>query len=198
MCNSTPLQDPSGGRPAPAFDDLVSEYQDRVVNTCFRFVHNVQDAEDVAQEVFLELYQSLDGFRGEAALSTWIYRIAVTRSLDFLRKINRKKRMGRLKRLIGLGDDDPDDPVADLPDPRDGPIRDLEDRERAAVLQEALAALPEPQRVAVVLNKYEGLTSSEVAKVMGKTVSSVESLIHRAKDQLKRRLERYYEENLDE
>ena len=63
-----------------AFDDLVCLYQDKVVNTCYRFVHNLQDAEDVAQDVFIEIYQSLHGFRGQSSLATWIYRIAVTKS----------------------------------------------------------------------------------------------------------------------
>ena len=75
---------------AEAFDLLITEYQDRVVSTCARFVHNREDAEDVAQDVFLEVYQSVDGFRGQSRLSTWIYRIAVTKSLDFVRKMKQK------------------------------------------------------------------------------------------------------------
>jgi RNA polymerase sigma-70 factor (ECF subfamily) len=176
------------------FGRIVHDYQEKIINTCYRFVHQQQDAEDVAQEVFIEVYRSLDAFQGKAALSTWIYRIAVTKSLDYLRKKGRKKRFGHLRRFLGFEDDrgeqtfEPQDPSTS--------VDRLEQQERAAILQQAVAALPENQRVAITLNKYEALSYAEVARVMDTTVSSVESLIHRAKKNLHKRLARYYDEKL--
>ncbi|MCE1273535.1 MAG: sigma-70 family RNA polymerase sigma factor, partial [Chlorobiales bacterium] len=109
-----------------------------VLNTCYRFVFNREDAEDLAQEVFIEVHRSLDRFREESKLSTWIYRIAVTKSLDHLRKLKRKKRFSSLKRIIGV-----DDPADSIPAPdRDNPADALADKERVSVLQEALNSLP--------------------------------------------------------
>ena len=86
-----------------AFKTVVELYQDRVLNTCFRFLFNREDAEDVSQEVFIEVYRSIASFRAEAKLSTWIYHIAVTRSIDLIRKKNRKKRFSQVKSLLGVG-----------------------------------------------------------------------------------------------
>ena len=77
------------------FKSLVEIHQEKVRNTCFRFVKNSEDADDVAQEVFIQVYESLDKFRNEAEISTWIFRIAVNKSLDFLRRKKRKKRFAK-------------------------------------------------------------------------------------------------------
>ncbi len=170
------------------FSDLVAEHQEMVVNTCFRFVFNREDAEDLAQEVFVEVYRSLDKFREEAKLSTWIYRIAVSKSLDHLRRLKRKKRFSSLKRIIGI--DDPADTIA-APD-HDNPADVLVDKERVAVLQEALDGLPDNQKTAFLLSKQDGYSNQEIADILQTTVPAVESLIHRAKKNLKSRLERHY------
>jgi RNA polymerase sigma-70 factor (ECF subfamily) len=178
-----------------AFDALIAAYQDRVVSTCARFVHNQEDAEDVAQDVFVEVYQSIAGFRGQSSLSTWIYRISVTKSLDFVRKMTRKKRMGKVKRLFGLGSDDTHTSI-DPPDAMPSPQAALESQERTQILNQAIAALPENQRTAIILANYEQLSQAEVGQIMGNTVSGVESLIHRAKKNLRKQLQAYYEKNL--
>jgi len=84
-----------------AFKQLVDRYQERVINTCLGFVPNMQDAEDICQEAFIEVYRSIYKFRGEAKLSTWIYRVAVTKSLDHLKAKKRKKRISFLQSLVG-------------------------------------------------------------------------------------------------
>ncbi len=81
-----------------SFRSLVAEHQEMVINTCYRFVFNREDAEDLAQDVFIEVYRSLEQFREEARLSTWIYRIAVTKSLDHLRRLKRKKTVQLIKK----------------------------------------------------------------------------------------------------
>ena len=88
-----------------AFNLLVQRYQKMVINTCYRFLLNQEDAEDTAQEVFVEVYQSINTFREDAKVSTWIYRIAVAKCLDEIKKRNRKKRItsvGRILRIEGI------------------------------------------------------------------------------------------------
>jgi len=177
---------------AGAFRELVERHQHKLINICYRFVHNKSEAEDLAQETFLEVYRSIDRFRGQSSLSTWIYRIAVSKSLDFVRKQSREKRGGRLKALLRL-----DDSTIEIPAPSSTvPDRVMEQKERQRVLQSALARLPDKQHVAFVLSKYDGLSYQEIAETMKTSVSSVESLIHRAKNNLQKGLRRYYEQNV--
>ena len=175
-----------------AFQSLVEQYQDRVINTCYGFVRDREDAKDIAQEVFIEIYQSLEKFREEAKLSTWIYRISVTKSLDFLRRKNRKKRMGQFKKLFNIDD------VAERIEQPSGnnPDKNMEARERAQILHQAMDRLPENQKIAITLSKYEGFSNKEISEIMNTSVSSVESLIHRAKVNLKKKLYRYYDKHL--
>lgn len=160
-----------------------------VLNTCYRFVLNREDAEDIAQEVFLEAYRSLDSFRQESKLSTWLYRIAVTKSLDHLRKKKRKKRFSSLKRVMGFND--PAEELA-LPSSIETPAEVLSGSERTKILQSALDSLPDNQKTAFLLSKYDGYSNQEIADVMQTTVSAVESLVHRAKKNLQKKLEKHY------
>jgi RNA polymerase sigma-70 factor (ECF subfamily) len=168
-----------------AFRDLVAEHQNRVVNVCFRFLRNEEDARDTAQEVFLDVYRALPGFRGEAEISTWIHRIAVTKSLDALRRRKRKK---RLDALGGTGGSEEVERAA--ADEGLDPGLVLEARERAALLHEAIDALPRGQRIAVTLAKYEGMSSAEIAGVLGTSPGAVDSLVYRAQAALRRKLAR--------
>ncbi|WP_232319799.1 RNA polymerase sigma factor [Prosthecochloris sp. HL-130-GSB] len=181
---------PTSGRTSleETFSDLVAEHQSMVINTCYRFVLNKEDAEDIAQEVFIEAYRSLENFRGDAKISTWLYRIAVTKSLDFLRRKKRKKRFSSLKRVIGRND-----PIQEisLPD-HDTPDETMLEQERLTVLENALESLPDNQKTAFLLSKYDGYGNQEIAEIMATTVPAVESLIHRAKKNLQKKLEKHY------
>jgi len=171
-----------------AFRRVVEQYQHKVVNTCYRFVHEQEEAEDLAQETFVEVYRSIARFRGESDLSTWIYRIAVSKSLDFLRKQARERRGGRFRQMLRF-----DDGLTELPAPHSTrPDVIHEQRERRRILQRALEHLPENQRVAFILSKYDGMSYLEIAGILKTTVSSVESLIHRARKNLQRWLHDYY------
>lgn len=161
-----------------------------MLNLCYRFVHNREDAEDVTQEVFVQVYCSLENFRGDAKISTWIYRIAVSKSLDFLRRKKRKKRFGIIQRLF---DEDATDQEFPLP-VFDNPHTELEQKDRARILKWAVNSLPENQRIAISLNKYEGFSYQEVAEIMETSLSSVESLLFRAKKNLEKKLQKYYDD----
>jgi RNA polymerase sigma-70 factor (ECF subfamily) len=171
------------------FRYLVEQHQERVRNTCFRFVKNPQDADDVAQDVFIQVYESLSHFREDAELSTWIYRIAVNKSLDFIRKQKRKKRFAQLTSILGFGDDEDN---VELPAAGD-PLRDLENKERKQVLDWAIDKLPDNQKSAITLSKYEGFSNKEIADILDISVSAVEALIHRAKNNLNKQLYHYFD-----
>jgi len=176
-----------------AFKALVENHQDKVINTCHRFLNNREDAEDAAQEVFIEVYKSIDRFREESKLSTWIYRIAVTKSLDMIRKQKRKKRFGKLQQMMGF-EYQPDQ----IPDKKElNPLDNTESIERYNILHQAIDALVENQKVAITLSKLEGFSNNEIADIMETSQSSVDSLIHRAKKNLYNKLYRYYKKNND-
>lgn len=168
-----------------AFRDMVEARQGLVYNTVISFVHHPEDAEDVTQEVFIKVFESIGQFKGESAFTTWLYRIAVTSALEFLRKKSRKKRSGLITRLFG----DANTPLEDPPDFVHPGVK-LDQRENARLLFEAMRSLPENQRIAFTLHKVEGLSYQEVASVMGVSVSAVESLLHRSKQNLKKTLEK--------
>lgn len=172
-----------------AFRILVEEHKDRVYNTCLGFLRNPHDAEDVAQEVFIQVFESIVDFREDAALSTWLYRIAVTKSLELIRKQKRKKRYGFFQALRNAGDE-PNDREDEEFFPHPGIA--IENRERSEMLMNAMAKLTEQQRIAFTLHKLEDLSYKDIAKVMETSLPAVESLIHRAKKNLQKELYEYY------
>ncbi|RYY93019.1 MAG: RNA polymerase sigma factor [Chitinophagaceae bacterium] len=167
-------------REEPAFRLLVEQYGDRVYNTALGLVHRPEDAEDIAQEVFIKVWEGIAAFKREAQLGTWIYRIAVTQALDFRRKQQRQKRGGLLVSLFSRHEDEPEPPDFHHPGVA------AEQKENSALLFRAIRALPENQQAAFVLQKLEGLSQDEIAAVLETTVSSVESLLHRAKQNLRK------------
>jgi RNA polymerase sigma factor (sigma-70 family) len=168
-----------------AFKQLVEIHQDKVYNTALGIVQNAQDAEDVAQEVFIQVYRSIHHFKGESKLSTWLYRIATTRALDLLRSKKSKKRFGLVQRLFGENNE----PVQEIPDFNHPGIK-LDQKENAAKLFLAIKQLPENQKAAFVLHKLEDMSYQEVSEVLNTTVPAIESLMHRAKQNLRKILEK--------
>ncbi len=172
-----------------AFRLLVKNYQKMVVKTCLGITHQMADAEDIAQDVFLEVYRSANDFRGEAKLSTWLYRIAVNRSLNWIRAAKRRRFIDSIEAAF-TGGKNRSSEISDHPsDQPDGMMRE---QQRAELLHQAIDRLPERQRVAFTLNKYDDLSYAEIAEVMQLSLSSVESLIHRAKINLQQQLYECY------
>lgn len=171
-----------------AFRKLVETYQNLVANTCYGLLQDTSDAEDVSQEVFIQVYRSIHKFRGDSKLSTWLYRIATTRSIDLLRKRKRRSRVQSFQTFFGG-----EEAVLQVADNKSrSPQQTLENEERAAVLAKAVAKLPESQQVAFTLSKYEDLSYQQIADIMDRSLSSVESLLFRAKKNLRKHLEAYY------
>ncbi len=177
-----------------AFALLVDKYQKLVVNTCRGFVNSYADAEDLAQDVFIELFVSLPNFRNESKLSTWIYRIAVNKSLNFVRKRKRENILSSLTSIFSSHENENSaiNRAADLSSEAD---REINKKELHHTLKQAIDSLPKNQKIAFILNKYQDLSYKEVADVMGITLSSVESLLFRAKSNLQELLSEYYKIN---
>ncbi len=169
-----------------AFKQLVETWQHMVFNTVLSIVQDRQEAEDVSQEVFIQVHQSVKHFRGDAKLSTWLYRVTVTKALDAERKKKSKKRMANLRSWIGLGEKEEEAIHFHHP----GVV--LDNKERAAILFRAMQKLPENQRIAFTLIKAEGLSYDETAVIMNITVKAVEALMHRAKENLRKQLQSFH------
>ncbi|HMJ46484.1 MAG TPA: RNA polymerase sigma factor [Ferruginibacter sp.] len=175
-------------RPAKEdFKDIVESWQDMVYNTALGIVQNSEDAEDITQEVFITVYEKLDDFREEALVSTWIYKITVHRALDHEKRKKRQKYGGLLKRIFSLKNED--EPVN-----FEHPGVQLDNKEKASVLFRSMKKLPDKQRLAFTLQKVEGLNNREIASIMDTTVQAVESLLARARGNLKTILKDYYKQ----
>lgn len=172
-----------------SFQTLVETYQRKVVNTCLGIVHNTADAEDLAQDVFLEIFRTAGNFRGEARLSTWLYRIATNRSLNHIRNKKRKGFFQSLEETF-TGGKNRNREISE--NGNDQPDHRITDRQRSDLLHRAIDHLPEKQRVAFTLNKYEELPYQQIAEIMEISLASVESLIHRAKKNLQEQLYECY------
>ncbi len=166
-----------------AFKELVDRFQDKVFSTSLGLLQQHTEAEDIAQEVFIQVFRSIQNFKGDSLLSTWIYRITVTKSLDHLRSKKRKKRFGFLATLFG----DNNMPIYE-PEDFNHPGVLQENKEDAAILFKMIDQLPENQRTAFVLNKVEDLTYREIANILNTTESAVDSLLQRAKQNLRKKL----------
>jgi len=169
-----------------AFRWLVDTYQRQIFRTALAIVPTPEEAEDVAQEVFVEVYKTVGSFRGDASLSTWLYRLTTSRALKKERDRKRKKRFAFLTSLFG--DDEPE--RHDPPDFQT-PETVLEADERVQVINRAVQMLAESQKVAFTLHYQEELSYQEIADVMQTSVSAVESLLFRARQTLRKKLTPY-------
>lgn len=173
-----------------AFKTIVASWQDMVYNTALGILQNEEDAEDIAQEVFMQVYESIGSFKEESKFSTWVYRIAVSKALDHIRKKKTKKRFAFIQSLYGKDD-------RMMTDPPDffHPGVKLENKENATYLFKAMEKLPANQKTAFVLNKMEGLSYAEIADIMKLSASAVDALLQRSRQNLKKHLKEYYAKN---
>jgi RNA polymerase sigma factor (sigma-70 family) len=171
---------------AAAFRAFIAEYQDRVFNIVLKMTQHVQDAEEITQDVFVDVYRKPEAFRGEAAITTWLYRIAMNKCIDHLRRKERRNK--RFLPAFFTGQT----AAAQEPSHFIHPGVVTENREKAAVLFKALEQLPPNQRMTWVLNEMENFSYKEISEIMHVSVSSVESLLVRARKNLKKILGGFY------
>ena len=156
-----------------AFTELIRRHQDRVFDLAYRMLGDRQEAEDLSQEIFVAVHRGLKGFRGDAKLSTWIFRVAKNHCLN--RLVYLKRHGGGRTQGLDEGPEPAVDPATARPD------RQLERRERRAILERALSELDEAQRMIVVLRDIEGLDYEEIAAVLDEPVGTVKSRLLRAR-----------------
>jgi RNA polymerase sigma-70 factor (ECF subfamily) len=172
-----------------AFAELVELYQHRLITVMHHLVANKEEAEDLAQEVFLRVYRTRKKYRARAKFSTWLFTIANNLALNALRSRQRRPAIPLDVRDSGpLGPRPAEQLVRDR---QSQPGARLQQQELAAVVQDALANLNERQRAAVVLNKFEDMNYAEIAEVMGLSTKAVKSLLSRARENLRVALKQY-------
>jgi RNA polymerase sigma-70 factor (ECF subfamily) len=163
-----------------SFKPLVERYQQLVFRTAMGFLHQQEDAEDLTQEVFIKVYQSLHTFTGDAAFSTWLYKITVNHSLNYLR---RKKRLeffsyaeDLFQHLLNKGSEE------------SSPHEKMEQDDYNNEIRNSIDSLTEKQRTAFILSRYEDLPQKEIARIMGISEGAVEQHLQRANKNLQKKL----------
>lgn len=170
-----------------AFDALVIRYKDRVFNLCLRFLGDYHEAEDIAQDVFIKAYKSLNKFRFESSFFTWLYRIAVNSCK------NRVKSMGYRFRKSEARIDTSEDSFEDFQreqgaDPYGNPAVDLENKETMQTLKRAINSLPTDQKSVVILRDIQGLSYEEITEITGFKLGTLKSRLSRARYSLREKL----------
>ena len=170
-----------------AFREMVEEYGDRVFNLTYRMLGNREEAEDLAQEVFITVFKSIDSFRGDAKLSTWLYRITANHCKNRIKYLARRHDRQRTE-LDDRIEGSPDGPALGAPRSSPRPDVQLEGAELEQTLQQAIAALDEDQRILVILRDVEDLSYEEICAITELPDGTVKSRLHRARMALRKKL----------
>jgi RNA polymerase sigma-70 factor (ECF subfamily) len=174
----------SRGGDLDSFNQLILRWERPIYALAYRVIGREEDARDVCQETFLRAFRALPGFKGQAKFSSWLYRIALNLCRDWMR---RQRRAPTVQLLEGV---DPVELAAEQ-----GPVESIEDlvsrRELSAVVEEAMALLPEEQRTAIVLKEYHGMTFQEIADLQGCPLSTVKTRLYQGLSVLRRHLEKH-------
>jgi RNA polymerase sigma-70 factor (ECF subfamily) len=165
---------------------MVENYRNRVFHTVLNILQDTTEAEDAAQETFIQVFESIRSFKEESSLSTWIYRIAVHKALD---KIRRRKTRQRLRKVLPWWMPQENKSSGEI---FHHPGIVSENKEKASVLFKAIESLPEKQKLAFTLIKVQGMNYEEACEILQQNIKAVESLITRAKLNLQKKLEHYY------
>jgi RNA polymerase sigma-70 factor (ECF subfamily) len=173
-----------------AFEEIISRYESKVMNLALRFTRNQEDAEEVMQDVFTTVYRKIDGFRGQSAFSSWLYRIVVNAAFMKLRKRKQTQTLSLedlapavkqhcIERDVLAGQHSHSLAV---------------NRELQEVLQRAIDRLPDQYRAVFVLRDVDGLSNQETGEILNLSIPAVKSRLHRSRIMLRKKLQRYYED----
>lgn len=169
------------------FITFYNQYKVLVYNVALHYLQNVEDAEEITQDVFVQVHNSLDSFKENSSLKTWIYRITINKSLDFIKHKN------SVKRFFIFGKKSENEKELEILSNFEHPGIDLVNKENAAILFKVINELTENQKTAFILSKLDGLSNPEISEIMNVSISSVESLVFRAKTTLKEKLSNKFE-----
>lgn len=165
-------------------EELYNTYKNLVFNLALQYVQNYEDAEEITQDVFVAIYKSIDSFKAESKLSTWIYRITINKSLDFIKASKRIKRSGI---LVSLFSQDSNKAIYEVP-VFNHPGIEMENKESLENIFKQINQLPDNQKTALILSKIEQKSQAEIAEIMKLNPKAVESLVQRAKMNLLNKL----------
>jgi RNA polymerase sigma-70 factor (ECF subfamily) len=170
-----------------AFNRLVLKYKDKVFNLCYRFCGNYEDADDCAQEAFIKVYRSLNGFRQESSFSTWLYRITANTCKNKISSV--KYKQGKIAVRLDEPIDTKEGSVnREIEGRSPNPKRELENKEKGILIQEAVDTLSADHKAVVVLRDIEGFSYEEIAEITGYALGTVKSKLARAREELRTKL----------
>lgn len=184
------LLDKIANKDERAFQIFVDKYHHLVLNICNNILNNYDDAMDVSQEVFIKLYESINSFRGDSKITTWLYRISVNKSLNYLRSKKKQKWFTSLDLIFSN-----DNKTIEIEDADRKPDENIELEENKKALYYALSKLSKKQNIAITLNNFEDLSYKEISEIMNISVTEVGVLINRGKKKLQKLILDYYEKN---
>ena len=164
------------------FEKLYHEYKTLVFNVALNYLQNIEDAEEITQDVFVKVYNSLENFNQKSSYKTWIYRITINQCLDYIKQKNSQKRFF----IFGKKSQNETEYLNITTFEHPGIL--IENQEEAAILFGVINTLTENQKTAFLLSKLDGLSNPEIAEIMQVSISSVESLVFRAKVSLQDKL----------
>lgn len=168
-----------------SFALLLHRYRSPLVNFLYRMVRNREQAEDLAQEVFLRVYRARQDYVPSAKFTTWLFRIATNLALNSVRDGRYQRMEVSIDQPVTADAEDGGERALDVADRRPGIEQHLVDRERAAMIRRAVESLPEKQRAAVLLHKYQELDYAEIARILGCSESALKSVLFRAYETLR-------------
>lgn len=173
-----------------SFEKLLDKYEKPLLNFIYRIVDNKEDAEDLAQEVFLRIYLDVANYKPSAKFSTWLYRIATNICIDWQRKCSRRLQPASIDSPVGTNEGEM---IREIPDSsQTTPDVSVEKKQISESIQFALLSLPANQRIALTLKVYENKSYQEISEIINCSVSAVESLLFRARNTLKEQLKNIY------
>jgi len=173
-----------------SFEKLVKKYKENIINIIYQFIGDRKEAEDLAIEVFLRVYQARERYEAKAKFTTWLYKIATNLCLNKIRE-KKKFRIVSLSKSISTEEGKEEELIEEIADPSPSPQEILEEREKNVLIRKAIDSLPTKQRIATILRTYEELSYKEISKILGCSVKSVERRLYWARANLKEKLVPY-------
>lgn len=188
----------SSQQKALIFDELYEKYGDRILNMVYRMTGGEDQARDLTQDIFMKVYENIDNFNHQSSAYTWIYRIAINHTLNYLKKRNRYKWLDLLERSV-TDVIQSETPIFEFwgDDGFESPDEKIEKEEREALVWKLIQQLPPKYRVPLVLQRYDDIGNKEIAEIMGLSISAVDSRIFRAKKKLLVLMEPYVDDLRD-